>query len=997
MMERKMGHVTLIAGVAVVLLAMIGSSLAAMSGSWTAGSASSGAASTTPAASGLSVAIGPNPAAVDVGQSVVLTATASGGTSPYKGYQWWEGTFANCLPGGNLPIPGATSAMYTTPVLTSSEYFCVNVTDSESPAVNVSSPVDLVTVNPDVVVAAPTPTAPTIDSGQTVKLTEIATYGTAPLNYQWYSGGATGCSPFDPISGATAATYTPTPPPTTTTSYCVVVGDHSSTSWAGVQSPSATVTVDPALAAPAPTPSGDYGDLGQSFKLTATPSGGTGSYSLQWYGGSSVTCSSDSSTGLGTAQTQTVTPTTTGSTNYCYTVTDTSTSAPVKASPTTAVVINATLTVGPISPSSVFFDLGTTTAEQVNLTAKASNGALTSPSGPHPTYRYQWRSGTYPQCGSDNSVTGATNPWLVVLSTSVPASLYYCLAAEDANNTIEYSSPVLVTVDPALSAPAPSPQTSQIDFGRVVPLTANPGGGTGPGTYSYQWFQGSGCTLTGGVWTLSGGLIPGATSSTVNVAPSVNGTTYFYRVTDSSTGLLELGQESECSPIATVGVNPALTPGAPTISVSTSIDLGQSVKLTRPSVPAGEGTPVIAYQWRSGTTSNCSADSNIAGQTGTTYGPIVPPAGTTWYCYAVTDGSVDAPLIASASVSVTVNSILSPGSISSVGTPYVDQGPGGTPSQENVTLLSSYAGVGGTAPYSYQWYAGVASTCSAIIVPADLIPGATGSTYTTPALSSTLAYCYQITDQSTPHEVANTTTPFLVTVELPLVAGKPAASLSSLDLGQSVTLTAAPQRGDPPYAAYQWFTASGPTCAGLGLVALATSSPATVTPTATGPIYFCYRVTDSSNGNPVQESAYSSAAVGITVYPALTVSGAPACKDYGTALWTGTGASCTGAQPGDHVTLTATPTGGNSSNYAYTWYNGTSSVCQSDPVMMGKVASSVNVIVPSTPGSYYCYIVNDGTHNDSATSLTYFLDPAPSSSSGASPAAAVPAAPSRTE
>jgi hypothetical protein len=993
MLGRKVGHVTLIAGVVVVALAMIGSSLAVLSANRTgaAGTVSTGTTSTAPAASGLSVAISPNPAAVDSGQSVVLTATASGGTSPYRGYQWWNGTYSSC-PGGNVPIPGATSATYTTPALTSSEYFCVNVTDSESPAVNVSSAVDLVTVNPDVVVATPTPSAPTIDLGQTVPLTESANYGTAPLTYQWYSGGPTACSPFDPISGATTATYTPSPPPTTTTSYCVVVGDHSSTSWAGVQSPSATVTVDPALVAPAPTPSGDYGDSGQSFKLTATPSGGTGSYIIQWFSTSSA-CTSGSKSGLGTAPTQIVAPT--ASTYYCYSLTDTSTNAPVKDSPTTEVVINATLAAGPISPSSVSFDLltSTTTAEQVNLTAKASNGALSPPSGAHPTYRYQWRSGTYPQCGSDINVTGATNPWLVVSSASLSASLYYCVAVEDANSTIAYSSPVLVQINPALTVPAPSPQTSQIDFGRVATLTASPGGGTQP--FSYQWFQGSGCTFSGGVWTLSGSLIPGATSSTLNVAPSVNGTTYFYRVTDSSSGLLTLGQESMCSPTATVIVNPALTPGPPAISVSTAIDLGQSVKLTRPSVPAGEGTPVIAYQWRSGTTSNCSADSNIAGQTGTTYGPIIPPAGVTWYCYAVTDGSVDAPLIPSASVSVTVNSILSAGSISSVGTPNIDQGPGGAPSQENVTLLSSPSG--GTGSYTYQWYGGVASTCSAIIVPADLITGATGSTYTTPALSQTLAYCYQVTDQSTPHEVANTTTPFDVVVWPPLVAGQPTASLKSLDLGQSVTLTAAPQHGDTPYAAYQWFTASNRSCGGLGLVAGATSSPATVTPTATGSIYYCYRVTDSSNGNPVQESAYSTAAVGITVYPALTVSGAPGCKDYGTALWTGTGASCSGAKAGDHVTLTATPTGGNSSNYAYTWYNGTSSVCQSDPVMTGKVASSVNVIVPSTPGSYYCYIVNDGTHNDSAASLTYFLDPASSSSSGASPAAAVPAAAGRAE
>jgi hypothetical protein len=987
----------MIAGVAVVMLAMIGSSLAVMSVNLTgaAGTVSTGAASTTPAASGPSVTISPNPAAVDSGQSVTLNAVASGGT--YQGYQWWGGTYSTC-PGGNLPITGATSATYTTPVLTSSEYFCVNVTvtPSGSSAVNVSSPVDLVTVNPGLLVTTPTPTAPTVDSGQTVMLTETATYGTPSLTYQWYSGGPTACSPFDPISGATAATYSPNPAPITTTSYCVVVGDHSSTSWAGVQSPSATITVVPAISAPAPTPSGDYGDVGQSFKLMAAPSGGTNSYSFQWYSGSTSSPSAcNNKVGLGTAQTQTVTPTAIGSTYYCYSVTDTSTNAVAKVSPSTAVVINATLAAGPISPSVVSFDLYTTTAEMVNLTAKASGGALAPPSGGYSTYRYQWRSGTYPQCGSDTNISGATNSWLVVSSASLSASLYYCVEVQDANGTIAPSSPVLVTIYPQLTAAAPSPQTSQIDLGRAATLKANPNGGT-TGTYSYQWFQGSGCTLTGGVWALSGALIPGAIGSTLTIAPSANAT-YFYRVTDNSTGLLELGQRSECSPTASVTVNPTMTPGPPTVSPSKTIDAGQSVTLTRPSVPAGEGTPVISYQWRAGTSSNCSLDANNASQTGTTFGPFIPPVGVSWYCYAVTDGSVNAPTILSVTVSVTVNSALSAGPISSpYGPAVVDQGPGGTPSQENVTLLASVGG--GTGSYSYQWYSGVAATCSAIIIPANLIAGATGLTYTATGLSSTLAYCYQVTDQSTPREVATTAAPFLVIVELPLVAAKPTASLRSLDLGLTVTLTAAAQGGyqnHSAYAAYQWFTASGPSCTGLGLIASKTTSPATIAPTTTGTVYYCYRVTDFSNGNPVQESAYSTTAVSITVYPTVAANGGPTCKDYRTGLWTGTSYSCTGAVAGDHVTLAAAPSGGNASNYVYTWYNGTSSVCgSSDPVMTGHVASSVNVIVPSTPGSYYCYAVGDGTEN--ATSLTYFLDPAPSSSSS-SPAAAVPAAAGRAE
>jgi len=994
MSERKVADLTRALGIAVVVVAMVASSLAVVSGAGAgvASKAPSSTASAAPAASGCSVAINPSPAGIDLGQSLVLKANATLSCQPYKGYQWWEGTYQACPAPGNQPIVGATGKTYTASNLLSvGEYiFCVNVTDSETPPVNLTSVYDPVTVNPDVVTSTPTPSGPVIDSGQTVRLSEVAKYGTGKLTYQWYSGGATGCtSPFHNISGANSATYSPGPL-NTTTSYCVVVGDASATPWAGMESNSTTVTVVPAVQAPAPTPRGDYGDKGQSFNLTASPSGGTGpgTYTLQWFSGTSnTTCNSGS--GLGTGLVQTVAPTTT--TYYCYKVNDASYNAPTAFSPATKVVINNTLTAGPIYPSSVSFDLGTTTPEVANLTAQGHNGSLTGPSGAHPTYRYQWRTGNYTQCAVDKAIAGAQHPWLDISSASfsTPSSVYYCMGVEDANNTWNYSSSIVVKANPALVPGPPSPQASQIDVGGSVQLKAPlPSGGTA--TFSWAWFKGTGCTNN----VLSGTLIPGATGQNVTVAPGVN-STYFYRVTDSSYGVLELGQMSECSPVATVTVNPAMRPGPPTISVSTPIDNGQSVKLTRPNLPAGEGTPVVTYGWRSGSSPNCSNDSSLNGLSGTTYGPIVPSPGITYYCYQVSDGSFGAPVVVSTTVSVTVNSPPTAGTISSLGVPDIDQGPGGTSSSENVTLVDTTAS-GGTGTLSYQWYGGQSYSCSVLIAPAYLIPGATSFTYTVTGLNRTTEYCLQVTDQSTPHWVANTTgTAFQVQVLPPLVAGKPTASLTSLDLLQSLTLTAHPSGGYPlndvagVYQAYQWFTAAGPSCTGLGMIAGKTTSQPTITPTTPGTNYFCYRVTDYSNGNVVQESAYATAAVSVTVYSTLAIASPPSCVDYGNALWTGSSVSCSSKTPkvGDHVTIAAANvTGGNTSNYVYTWYYGPSSVCQTDTQTMSNRTSYVNVVVPSSQGTYYCFVVTDGAKNDTQTSLTFFLDPS-SSSSGSTPAA----------
>ena len=180
------------------------------------------------------------------------------------------------------------------------------------------------------------------------------------------------------------------------------------------------------------------------------------------------------------------------------------------------------------------------------------------------------------------------------------------------------------------------------------------------------------------------------------------------------------------------------------------------------------------------------------------------------------------------------------------------------------------------------------------------------------------------------------------------------------------------------------------------LIAGATGTPVTLSPTATGTLYYCYRVTDASNGNPVLESAYSATAVTVQVYPTLSAAGAPACADFGAGLWTGTSGTCSGAKAGDHITLTATPSGGNPSLYSYVWRNGTSSVCGSDPVMAGATGPTLNVIVASTPGTYYCYGVNDGSQATPALSPTYFLDPSSAAPAASTPvAAAAPAAGSR--
>jgi hypothetical protein len=107
--------------------------------------------------------------------------------------------------------------------------------------------------------------------------------GTGSYTYQWYSGiSAAACSALgSPISGATSATYSPSP--SSTTYYCYTVTDSASAPETHT-SVSTSLTVNPALTAPAtPTASATALDANQVLTVTGTiPSTGTPAYAWQW-------------------------------------------------------------------------------------------------------------------------------------------------------------------------------------------------------------------------------------------------------------------------------------------------------------------------------------------------------------------------------------------------------------------------------------------------------------------------------------------------------------------------------------------------------------------------------------------------------------------------------------------------------------------------------------------------------------------------------------------
>ena len=228
-----------------------------------AGTVTSSSASLTVTLATVRPAISMQPASrtVTAGNTATFTVTATG-TAPFT-YQWKK---------NGTPIVGASSSSYTTPATsredTGTEY-SVEVSNS---AGTDSSSVGILTVTMAPAITTQ-PVAQTVIAGQTATFTVQAT-GSAPLRYQWKKGGIN-------IDGATVSSYTT--PATSLADSGAVYSVEVSNEQGVVTSSSATLTVNPAVVAPAITvqPAAYSVTAGQTatFSVTAT---GTGTLSYQW-------------------------------------------------------------------------------------------------------------------------------------------------------------------------------------------------------------------------------------------------------------------------------------------------------------------------------------------------------------------------------------------------------------------------------------------------------------------------------------------------------------------------------------------------------------------------------------------------------------------------------------------------------------------------------------------------------------------------------------------
>jgi hypothetical protein len=153
-------------------------------------------------------AITTNPASITINSGATTTLTVAASGTPPPTFQWYAGASGVIT----SPVSGATSASFTTPVLTASASYWARATNASGSANSTAASIS-VRIPPAITTA---PVSTTINSGGAATFTVAAT-GTTPT-FQWYKG-ASGVTT-TPITGATGTTYT-TPALTATSTYWV--------------------------------------------------------------------------------------------------------------------------------------------------------------------------------------------------------------------------------------------------------------------------------------------------------------------------------------------------------------------------------------------------------------------------------------------------------------------------------------------------------------------------------------------------------------------------------------------------------------------------------------------------------------------------------------------------------------------------------------------------------------------------------------------------------
>ncbi|MDE1821472.1 MAG: Ig-like domain repeat protein [Euryarchaeota archaeon] len=509
--------------------------------------------------------------ALDVGQLVLLSVSTSGGSGVY--HYGWAGLPRGCATADTAQLtcyPSAAGA------------FSVRAWTNDTNGASVSATLWL-TVSADPTITTPTTPRMDLDVGQSTPLSFLATNGTGLWSILAWAGLPSGCG------SVNGTTLTCAPGVAGTYSVSASITDSNGMT---ASSGSVTLIVSPALVTPSIAASRTTLDVGQSVLLSASVSGGTGSYTYTW-GPLPAGCTAFHAASL------TCTPTSVGAGSFATTVMVTDGNGASLTSPSTTLTVSADPTVSAPSSTRMSLDLG----QVAVLSATATNGTGLPSS-------YAW-------AGLPTGCPSADAPALTCVPSGTGTYLV-TVSIQDSNGMGVSSAPLTLIVSSRMGSLDLSSSVAALDVGQSVALSVAVAGGAAP--YTYIWnvasFPTQGCRGLGAVLTCTAALAgPATVMVTVTDSNGVNLTSSALKLT----------------------VSARLIPGSIALDPAT-LDLGQATKLAA-SVAGGSGG--LTYAW-SGLPSGCSASSSV----NLTCTPSV--SGTSWVMVAVTDSNeatvVDGPV-----------------------------------------------------------------------------------------------------------------------------------------------------------------------------------------------------------------------------------------------------------------------------------------------------------------------------------------------------------------
>ena len=682
---------------------------------------------------------------VDSGQMATFSTVASGGSGVGYTYQWQVNGgsgFVNVSTG-----TGGTTANYTTGTLStadSNSKYQVIVTDSLGGTV--TSAAATVTVNP--VLTTTAPVNATVDNGQTVTFSTIASGGSSIYTYQWQVNSGSGFVNVSTGTGGTTASYTTGTLSTadSDSEYQVIVSDSLGES---VTSSIATVTVNPILATTAPANA--TVDSGQMATFSTTASGGSGTYTYQWQvnSGSGFVNVSTGTGGTTASYTTGALSIANNGSQYQVVVKDSFNNSVTSST--------ATVTIDPV--------LVTTAPANASVDSGQTATFSTIASGGRGGYTYQWQVNSGSGFVNVSTGTGSTTASYTTgtLSIANNGTQYQVIVTDSLNSSVT-SSTATVTVNPVLATTAPA--NASVDSGQTATFSTMASGGSG--TYTYQWQVNSGSGFVN-VSTGTGGT---AASYTTGVLSTVDSNSEYQVIVSDSLG------ESVTSSTATVMVNPAVVAATP---ANATVDNGQMATFS--TVASGGSGAGYTYQWQVNTGSGFV---NVSGATAASYTtPVLHhiPDNGTQYQVIVTDslgGSVTSGI-----ATVTVNPAL------------VTTAPANATVDNGQTATFSTTASGGSGIYTYQWQVNSGSG----FVNVSTGSGGMTASYTTSSLStveSNSAYQVIVSDS-----LGQSVTSAAATVMVNSVLATTAPENASVDSGQTATFSTTASGGSGIYT-YQW-------------------------------------------------------------------------------------------------------------------------------------------------------------------------------------------------